>query len=506
MNELLPYEEQLAGKMAEISLPGEDKGWDAMRKMLEKDDDDDVIPPPVTRGCRGWGMGLVLLLFVAVAVVAYKTLQKKSSAGNDKPAVDVNRDSLMAIQHGDGDTAKFGAKGTAQLLPDPATKAGQNTQKNDTAFAITGKTIKTPGITSSVIKQASKGNRGLQKGEAGFIIKAPRIEKDNAQITTHNGVKAVAGKKDITIVQNRKEANRAGTQKPAVDTTSSNRGVTENTTAPSAKPNAASGLPKNGKDSLPKQPLTETKQPVIKRDSTKQNTVKKGEDDDDTENNNKVWFGAGLALQQLIPIDGQKAVPYNSFGRKGSLGDYIPSAYFRVYRKKAFLQVEFRYGAPQYTKDIEYSKKILTHDSASGITVSSVNHVKKTYYHQLPLSIHYNVLPNWSIGAGVVWNKFQNAVVEQQTERSDGGVITTDSLSTIVNVKKDTTNSFAKSYFQFMLETQYTWKRFSFGVRYSRGLQPYLTFTSPVTGQTQKERNASLQIFLRYELWRSKKK
>ena len=168
------------------------------------------------------------------------------------------------------------------------------------------------------------------------------------------------------------------------------------------------------------------------------------------------------------------------------------------------MQVEFKYGAPQDTKNIAYSTKVTNYDSTTHITTSQVNSVNKTYYHQLPLSIHYEVLPNLSIGAGAVWNRFQSAVVTQQNQASNG-LTGTDSIvnSKVINVKSD--SAFAKTYWQFMLEAQYAWKRFSFGTRYAWGLTPYLTATSS-SGQTQKERNASLNVFIRYELWRSKKK
>jgi hypothetical protein len=56
-----------------------------------------------------------------------------------------------------------------------------------------------------------------------------------------------------------------------------------------------------------------------------------------------------------------------------------------------------------------------------------------------------------------------------------------------------------------VFETQYRWKRFSLGARYSFGLQPYIVFTLP-GGTQQRERNKSLQVFLRYEIWKSKAK
>jgi hypothetical protein len=58
---------------------------------------------------------------------------------------------------------------------------------------------------------------------------------------------------------------------------------------------------------------------------------------------------------------------------------------------------------------------------------------------------------------------------------------------------------------QALIETQYQWKRFTAGARYSFGLQPYLKFKLP-GGEQREERNSSMQLFIRYELWRSGKR
>ncbi len=57
---------------------------------------------------------------------------------------------------------------------------------------------------------------------------------------------------------------------------------------------------------------------------------------------------------------------------------------------------------------------------------------------------------------------------------------------------------FSKSYFQGLLETQYQWKKFTLGARYAFGLAPFIKFTLPGEAE-QKEKNQSLQLFLRYE-------
>ena len=90
-----------------------------------------------------------------------------------------------------------------------------------------------------------------------------------------------------------------------------------------------------------------------------------------------IYFGAGLAIHQLLPVAGQKSNPYNSLGRKSSLGDYIPSVYVRMYKdKKWFMQSEFRYGAPQYSKEIVYiPKKII--DSLAFHNTSETSRLKR---------------------------------------------------------------------------------------------------------------------------------
>jgi len=499
MNELLPYEEQLAGRLADVPLPGEDKGWDAMRKMLEEDDDNGIVAP-VNKGCRTLGASLLLIALLAgIIFIAYKTTTNKTNVPGNSAAL---KDSSLASTTSVQKSSPAGAGVDSLALPVNISKA----KSSDT------NTVKQKSTDRSIQKTASAG---IQNGDSKIAVKQAinyRLSKSavagnsNAQ-TNKSAFNSITPGKEVTTPADNKPAESGGRKKeqPVSGKDSTNTAIIppanlQTGTLTSNKIDTATTVSKS--DTANKKSLAGNAKP------------RPGASDNKSPKDNKVWFGAGLALQQLVPVDGQKAVPYNASGRKGSLGDYIPSAYFRVYQNKKFLQVEFKYGAPQYTKDIAYEQKVTSHDSGSDVTVSNINHVKKTYYHQLPVSIHYDVLPNLSVGAGFVWNKFQSAVVQQVTQtlvtQGPGGPPNPDSTTLvpgkILQLKGDSATQFSKSYFQFMFEAQYTWKRFSLGARYAFGLQPYLTFTSPTTGQTQKERNASLNIFLRYELWRSKKK
>jgi hypothetical protein len=223
------------------------------------------------------------------------------------------------------------------------------------------------------------------------------------------------------------------------------------------------------------------------------------------------FFSGGISVNQQLPIAGQTATPYNSLGRKGTLLDYIPSVYFRFNKlvnnkDKWFIQAELRYGAPQYTKDLVYGQSIVpdTGNNAQYSTVTS-SVLKKTYYHQLPITFNYFVLPNWSVGGGFVWNRFSSAIGDKEIRRKHNVLPALDTFvgKTVVKKIADTSSVFSKSYFQAVIESQYKWKRFSLGARYAFGLDPYIRFTLP-GGTQQQEKNSSLQIFLRYQLWKSK--
>src|SRR5580765_1283416 len=61
MNKRLPYEEQLAGQLNDVSLPDENMAWADMKRRLERDDDDRFIPFWLS-GCLLWTLfGVVIL-------------------------------------------------------------------------------------------------------------------------------------------------------------------------------------------------------------------------------------------------------------------------------------------------------------------------------------------------------------------------------------------------------------------------------------------------------------
>jgi hypothetical protein len=218
----------------------------------------------------------------------------------------------------------------------------------------------------------------------------------------------------------------------------------------------------------------------------------------------KNYWSAGLALQQQIPIAGQSAVPYNYQGRTGSLYDYIPSVYLRFHRgDRWFIQGEFRYGAPQSVRELSFSRQTRFDTTASRLQTTTVR-LKKTYYHQLPLSVNYLVLPNLSIGAGAIYSRFYGAVTEEEVKNVDVQSGTETVNRKIVNIRGYTDSFLYQSQVHLLLQTEYQWKRWALGLRYTRDLQPFIRYTRP-DGTVYDEKNFTFQAILRFRIWQSKR-
>lgn len=483
MNEHLPYEDELMKRLEELPLPEENTAWEDMKRRLDKDDDDTPLLPPFFKGCAGKGIALLLL---AIALVF---MAKWFHSRIEKPNVKINsiENKIRADKSKNSPKPTSENKKSAEiLLKDSNTSLSSKgttnlTYNNDSS--VNNRRLVKP-ISSGDGKNKMQNENTDQQNIDSFNKKNNSVSikhdyQHNRPVKKINGTitAMVAGNaKGDSTINNNKNINQTETNqqdKTKKDTT----GITINTIS----------LP----DSLKKK----------NRDTSANKTDAKS----DFLNKKHLHFGAGLALHQLLPVDGQKSTPYNSLGRKSSLGDYIPSIYARIYHdKKWFIQSEFRYGAPQYTKDVVYIPKKIIDSSGTSVTSES-KRVKKTFYHQLPVSFNYFILPGLSVGTGVTFNRFSSALIQQEIHKT--GIITqADTLVTSdLITQKKTDSNFVKSYMQALFETQYQWKRFSFGARYSFGLQPYLQFTLP-GGEHRQEKNSSLQLFLRYELWQSRKR
>lgn len=482
MSDRLPYEEQLAQQWNDLPLPDENMAWEDMKRRLEEDEDDGIIPFWL-RGCGLWGLLLVVLVGIGWWLFRQpKNENKKEHAiiqqeAGSKKKKDEKKDSIQLETDKPAELSNDGRSSTNKRNDNDSIPINKQIQKNKAITKSDNEII--PGNTTRVINKTKIGEPYSKQR----ISTATRKIKKEKQIIDKNDISVIPGSELKAESNDPEQVTKKNN--PGVIVKDSSNGVSVEI----KKPDSARIVTK---DSVKKKADEQTvKNNVPRKDSSKLKSVS---------------FSTGIAIHQLLPIDGQKLTPYNSQGRKGSLADYIPSVFFRMYKnEKWFLQSEFRYGAPQYTREILYQQESVT-DTFNTINTITSAKLKKTFYHQLPVSFNYFVLPNLSIGGGFVWNSFKGAVSEQDVVQRTvaTGIDTVLSKGVILNNKKADSN-FARSYFQALIETQYKWKRFSLGARYSFGLQPYLKFTLP-GGTTQNERNRSVQVFLRYELWKSKDK
>ncbi len=223
----------------------------------------------------------------------------------------------------------------------------------------------------------------------------------------------------------------------------------------------------------------------------------------------KGWM-AGIGLNQFFTVGQQASSDYNSSGTTGRISDYIPVPMVRYYfSDKLFVQLEAQINTPQYTK-----KDLLAQQSnVDSLTVPNTRRqstvtIKKLFYFNVPLSIHYSPVPNLSVGAGVQYSRLTNGVglYEDKGLARRPGATDTLITSKVQSFKQDTLYQKMKTQeLRILFDISYKYRSFILGARYNRALRNYLDVKISNTLITQ-ARNSQLQIYIRYILWDGRKK
>jgi hypothetical protein len=493
MSDRLPYEEQLNLQWNELPLPDENMAWADMKRRLE--DDDDAAPVAWwKRGCALWG-----LLSLLILALGWWLLRP------EKWLIDKKRKQEISVQQ---QADSLSNKNKINEKDAPIIEDGNN--ENEIKKNVIDPVEQNRGDSLGIAKSPGTKNKNsvntneTTNSEIAINVNPAAVQKKDKPRPVRNTVKkdnpsqAVSTKSTKTNDQEQNPVVAMQVDKPATD--APEKRVTDEPVKQIA----------TGVDSpLKKTTVIDT----VKKSAEPEKPAAKPANRQDSAKKKAIFFSGGISVNQQLPIDGQTATPYNSLGRKGTLLDYIPSVYFRLNKQvndkdKWFLQAELRYGAPQYAKSGLVYGQVIVPDTGTNSPYDTVTSsvLKKTYYHQLPVTFNYFILPNWSVGGGFVWNKFSSAIAEKEIKKRNRVTgVDSPSVKTAIEKISDSASAsvFSKSYFQAVIETQYKWKRFSLGARYAFGLDPYIRFTLP-GGTQQQERNSSLQIFLRYELWKSR--
>lgn len=434
----------------DLNLPDEEKAWQKMKKMLDEENDDRAIIPVFVRSCVGWG-----LLLIGILAAGWLILRPDN--WGDGQVSEITEKKMDPIQYKD---------------PIPQNKKSNNNQDEN---------IHVPDLN---IPETSKSNRPESLDESIFS----GLDKDRSENSIRKGIPGVIAKKE----KSKNRGNKISGDE-AISQKSFHSGEPGLTVVKNEKIDSV-----NKKVIAPKPAKSDT---IIKKAVANEvvniETRKK-----EKENTRKYSFSAGIALQQMIPFKGQETVPYDYYGRKGSLSDYIPSVYLRWGKsEKWFIQGEFRYGAPQAVKALSYSKQAFLDSSFTNLTITTMR-IKKTYYHQIPITFNYYIKSNWSVGTGVTYSRFHGAVIEKEVKNKNINTQVETLAKSVVNIKNFTDSFLYRSQVHLVFQTEYAWKRFALGLRYSKDLQPFIKFTEP-NGDINEQRNQSLQVILRYRLWDS---
>jgi hypothetical protein len=273
------------------------------------------------------------------------------------------------------------------------------------------------------------------------------------------------------------------------------------------RPDVVSEDPAGKKDEASNSDSKKNKQIV---EINAQNPVaKKKTKPDSTED--KMGFLFAVGINQFFPVGHQKENNFNSNGTSGGIGDYIPVPVARYYfHKWLYVQAEAQFNAPQYTKSLLASSSISINPIQD--TIKSV-FIKKLFYFNLPLSVHYSPFKNLYFGAGIQYSMLTNGVALFENSKGNTLISTTrppnDSLlisSKIGNLKS--TPAYSKlrtNEFRFLLDVNYQWKPFTIGVRYNQAFTDFINVHISNTIVTQAH-NASLQLYLRYTILDYRKK
>ncbi len=472
--------------MENIPLPDQEHAWQKLKNLLDEDDRKRRFVITVfLRSCLLWG-GLSVVVLAAAWLVfePLKWGQQPTGANttSGKQPASVSQGKQIIPQHGapaktevqsipgspaGGEIETESKKGDVSRTNGiPVTGSNQSIPKQEKTNT-TGRDIDhSPAKKSTPGTSIQKSNKGVSNQEIPAIAKQT-LETGGRETSQNPAIKIPPAQNDVMPGEIKKDSSL----EKKTDT------IIVKTTVPFSIKNDSADV-KATVDSLAVEPQAKAKK------------------------SRRFIYSAGAGIQQQLPFMGQTSVPYNYYGRKNSLSDYIPSVYFRAEKKgKWFVMGEFRFGAPQSLKEFSFSRQT-KFDTSSNLLTTTTTRLKKTYYHQLPLSFNYYVKPGWSVGIGGIYSRFYGAVTEREINNLDVHTQTETVTKQITRIQHFTDSFLYKTQLHLMLQTDVQWRRFTVGLRYAKDLQPYIKYTQP-DGRINEEKNASFQLILRYRLWKS---
>lgn len=469
---LHPHDEQ----WDDMPLPNEDAAWQKMNLLLEKEE----------KRCRFlpfwlWRYGLAGLLLFGLATGGYFLLGRNDGGQANENFSKENRQ-----------LPEQSRQETAQRKAGPGKRAAQGTPASQE---------RTPG--NATVQDIERGTSvATEKSVPGYV--GPQ-QKETREITGHSFRK----QRELQMPAERKPVAQVKSSLPRTTVrTGNDAGETDKKggvviSQPQPAISTAGANVRRTTDTVKQVATTGRKDSIARKDSTNisaappvvSNEAKK----EKVNRKSSFVFSAGIGLQQAIAFSGQQYSAYNLHGKQSRLSDHIPSVYLRLQKGRWFVQGELHYNVPQPVKPFSFSQATSYHAVNATLRTERVT-LQKLYYHQLPFSVNYFVLPQLSLGVGGTYNLLAGAVTEQETSRKYVSSGSETITRQVVPVKGYTDSFLYKSTAGILLQTDYHWKRFAIGLRYTKNLQPFIRYTTP-DGAVLNEKNQVLQAVLRFRLF-----
>ena len=129
--------------------------------------------------------------------------------------------------------------------------------------------------------------------------------------------------------------------------------------------------------------------------------------------------------------------------------------------------------------------------------------LKKIFYHKASIGFHHYISKHFSAGVGVDYHLLYRAITESRlTIKQLPDQAETSSSQLLPAGYQD--SFLYRSLAGMQVQVNYHWRKFSFGLRYSADLQPFIKYTEP-SGEIATRKDKRLEILARYRIWRSGK-
>ena len=489
MNDHLENITPLAEKLQHVSLPHVDESWEAMKTLLDKE-----MPVVQNKHWKRWLLLVILLVLLIglcnspmmqklsglagknnTTVNYVSPLNKKEATSKTMPSINSERDSLQI-------------SGDKKIESDDSIPMINNRQQRIDKKEPLNYTRKTKIPAQKIPPVREGGINRIQTSDSTHKINdvEGRNEKRNSQTKKSNEL--LAGKNEISrqdLLMN-----------------DSNLSFNKNKTG-----FVSEDLIKEIDEAGNLNPKKDKQTVEI---NTQQPLVKKRAKSDSTEDEKGFLFAVGI--NHFFPVSNQKKINVKSNGTSSGIIDYIPVPVVRYYfHKWLYVEAEAQFISPQYTKTLLASNSISMNPSNQNISKSVF--IKKLFYFNLPISIHYSPFKNVYFGAGIQYSMLTNGVA--LFENSKSYTLSTQVLplndpllisSEIGNLKKAPAYSELRTNeFRFLFDINYQWKPFTIGLRYDHAFTNFINAQISNTVITRAY-NASLELNLRYTLWDHRKK